>query len=78
MRGLTYEELFYIVTVIGIGYHVMRWLLRISFKDTMQRDFVEDMATNHLPHIYDALRRMASHLNVDLPDDPQIIYRKKK
>jgi len=52
----------------------LRWLHRHMRDDELQRAFVRDMATNHLPHIYDALRRLAHKLQVELPDPPPVHF----
>ncbi len=52
----------------------MRWLHRRTRDDEIQRAFVRDMATNHLPHIYDALRIIARGLNIEIEDPPLIQY----
>ncbi|MGA2481745.1 MAG: hypothetical protein ABSF92_01340 [Candidatus Acidiferrales bacterium] len=36
----------------------LRWLQRRMRDDEIVRAFVRDMATNHLPHIYSALRQI--------------------
>ena len=36
----------------------LRWLHRRMRDDEIVRAFVRDMATNHLPHIYSALREI--------------------
>lgn len=36
----------------------LRWLHRRLTNDELTRVFVQDMATNHLPHIYELLQRL--------------------
>lgn len=36
----------------------LRWLYRRIRNDEVNRAFVHDMATNHLPHIYDLLTKL--------------------
>ncbi len=50
----------------------LRWLYRRIRNDELQRAFVEDMALNHLPHIYDALRRLCQQQGIALEDAPPI------
>jgi hypothetical protein len=50
----------------------LRWLYRRIRNDELQRAFVEDMAVNHLPHIYDALRRLCQKQGVELDEPPSI------
>ncbi|HLX00456.1 MAG TPA: hypothetical protein VKR82_17595 [Candidatus Acidoferrales bacterium] len=52
----------------------LRWLHRRLRDDELQRAFVRDMATNHLPHIYYALHHLAHKLQVDLPDPPPVHF----
>ncbi len=49
-----------------------RWLHRRMRDDEIARAFVRDMATNHLPHIYSALRQIAGHLGLELQQPPPI------
>jgi len=37
----------------------LRWLHRRTRDDEIRRAFVRDMAINHLPHLYHALRQIA-------------------
>jgi len=50
----------------------LRWLYRRIRNDEITRAFVQDMATNHLPHIYDALHRICRTQGIELPDSPPI------
>jgi hypothetical protein len=52
----------------------LRWLHRRTLDDEIQRAFVRDMATNHLPHLYHALRHIAQHLGMPLPEPPPIHF----
>jgi hypothetical protein len=49
-----------------------RWLYRRMRDDENQRAFVRDVATNHLPHLYHALRLIAARLNIELRDPPPV------
>ncbi|MFZ0821748.1 MAG: hypothetical protein WAM91_16915 [Candidatus Acidiferrales bacterium] len=51
-----------------------QWLHRRIRDDEIQRAFVRDMATNHLPHIYGALHSLARAMNVDLPEPPPLHF----
>lgn len=51
-----------------------RWLHRRLRDDEIARAFVRDMATNHLPHLYDALRLIGSRLGVEIPAPPPIRF----
>lgn len=50
----------------------LRWLYRRIRNDEIQSAFVRDMATNHLPHIYAALRLLCETQNVKLDEPPLI------
>jgi len=52
----------------------LRWLHRRMRDTEISRVFTRDMATNHLPHIYDALRRIAQHHRIDLPEPPPVRF----
>lgn len=38
----------------------------------IQRKFVADMATNHLPHIYHALAKIGASLGLELDEPPAV------
>ena len=42
--------------------------------DDLNNSFISDMAENHLPHLYDGMKRIAAKLGIDLPDPPPIRY----
>jgi len=48
----------------------LRWLHRRMRDDEITRTFVSDIATNHLPHIYSALRQIASEQGITLEEPP--------
>lgn len=50
----------------------LRWLYRRIRDDELQRLFIEDMARNHLPHIYDALQRLCQKQGIELDRSPPI------
>jgi hypothetical protein len=52
----------------------LRWLHRRMRDDEIERAFVHDMATCHLPHIYHALRLIATHLEIALDDPPPVRF----
>jgi hypothetical protein len=53
---------------------VLRWLHRIARDDEINRAFVRDMAMNHLPHIYHALRQLAAHLGIEIAEPPAVRF----
>ncbi|HXX45059.1 MAG TPA: hypothetical protein VEJ38_10035 [Candidatus Acidoferrales bacterium] len=42
-----------------------RWLYRRIRNDEITRAFVHDMATNHLPHIYERLERLCERQGIE-------------
>jgi hypothetical protein len=50
----------------------LRWLYRRIRNDELTRAFEQDMATNHLPHIYGALHRICRAHGIELPASPPI------
>jgi len=52
----------------------VRWLHRRMRTSEIERAFVRDMATNHLPHIYHALKLIAAEMNVDIDDPPPLRF----
>jgi hypothetical protein len=52
----------------------LRWLHRRMRNDEINRAFVRDIATNHLPHIYSALQQMAREQGIDLHEPPLVRF----
>ena len=52
----------------------LRWLHRRMRDDEIVRAFVRDIATNHLPHIYSALRQIAAEQGIALEDPPLLRF----
>jgi len=52
----------------------LRWLHRRTRDDEIGRAFVRDMALNHLPHVYHALRQIAGELHIDLEEPPPVQF----
>lgn len=50
----------------------LRWLYRRIRNDELLRAFVEDMATNHLPHIYERLNQLCDQQGIVHHDSPPI------
>jgi len=50
----------------------LRWLHRRMRNDEIARAFVRDVATNHLPHIYDALHKIAAKQGITLDETPLV------
>jgi hypothetical protein len=52
----------------------LRWLHRRTRDDEIRRAFVRDMAVNHLPHLYHALRQIGVHLGLEIEDPPPVQF----
>lgn len=52
----------------------LRWLHRRMRNDEITRTFVRDIATNHLPHIYSALRQIAEEKGIELDEPPLVRF----
>jgi hypothetical protein len=52
----------------------LRWLHRRMRNDEITRAFVRDIATNHLPHIYNALQKIAAHQGIALDETPLVQF----
>ena len=52
----------------------LRWLHRRMRNDEITRAFVRDIATNHLPHIYNALQKIAMQQGIELDETPLVQF----
>jgi hypothetical protein len=52
----------------------LRWLHRRMRSEEITRAFVRDIATNHLPHIYNALQKIAAQQGIDLDETPLVQF----
>lgn len=52
----------------------LRWLHRRLRDAAIERAFVRDVAINHLPHIYHALRLIAERHGVEIDDPPPVHF----
>jgi hypothetical protein len=50
----------------------VRWLYRRVRNDELTRAFLQDMAANHLPHIYTLLDKMCDRQGIDRSPPPPI------
>lgn len=50
----------------------LRWLYRRIRNDELNRAFVHDMATNHLPHIYELLIKLCEQQGIEVQPTPPI------
>jgi len=63
------------VVSIGVQFVLfLRWLHRRMRNDEIVRAFVRDIATNHLPHIYDALHKIAARQGITLDETPLVRF----
>jgi len=63
-----------VFTVLAQFVVFLSWLHRRMRDDEIERTFVRDVATNHLPHIYHALRLIANHLQIQLDEPPPVQF----
>jgi hypothetical protein len=52
----------------------LRWLHRRMRNEEITRAFVRDVATNHLPHIYNALQKIAAQQGIELDETPLVQF----
>jgi hypothetical protein len=52
----------------------LRWLHRRMRNEEITRTFVRDIATNHLPHIYNALQKIATQQGINLDETPMVRF----
>ena len=52
----------------------LRWLHRRMRNDEITRAFVRNIATNHLPHIYNALQKIAAQQEIELDETPLVRF----
>ncbi len=53
---------------------LLRWLHRHMRDTEITRAFVRDVALNHLPHIYGALRQIAAQQGIELEEPPLLRF----
>jgi hypothetical protein len=61
-------------TTLAQFFLFLRWLHRRMRDDEITRTFVSDIATNHLPHIYQALRQIAQEQGIALEEPPLLRF----
>lgn len=50
----------------------LRWLYRRILNDEINRAFIQDMALNHLPHVYDLLEKLCDQQGIERSPAPPI------
>lgn len=63
-----------LATTLAQFFLFLRWLHRRMRDDEIVRAFVRDIATNHLPHIYSALRQIAEEKGIELQEPPLVRF----
>jgi hypothetical protein len=64
-----------VVAAAGVQFVLfLRWLHRRMRNDEITRAFVRDIATNHLPHIYSALQKIAAQQGIELDETPLVRF----
>lgn len=63
-----------IIFTLGGLVFAVRWLYANRRSANVERVFIHSMATNHLPHIYHALNKIATSLGIVMDEPPQIKF----
>lgn len=63
-----------VLGALGASGMVVRWLYVQVRNSQVNAKFVEDMACNHLPHLYHADRKICEKLGIELEDPPPIRF----
>jgi hypothetical protein len=74
-RAMKITDLLAIIASIGglaQFVYFMRWVYRRIRNEEVMRLFVEDMATSHLPHVYDLLDKLCEKQGISRGSAPQI------
>lgn len=69
-----YGILVALVPIVAQFVLFLRWLHRRMRDDEIARAFVRDVATNHLPHIYNALQKIAAAQGIELDETPLVRF----
>ncbi len=71
------HKLSWLATLIPVAVQFvvfLRWLHRRMRNEEITRAFVRDIATNHLPHIYNALQKIAAQQGIELDETPLVQF----
>ena len=60
--------------IIGFAWAIVRWLYHGANAFQANARFVQDMGTNHLPHIYDRLGQIDYRLGIEPKQPPSIRF----
>jgi len=70
-----WSALFAAVLTVSVQFVLfLRWLHRRMRNDEIARAFIHDVATNHLPHIYNALQKIAAGQGIELDETPLVRF----
>lgn len=59
------------ISVLAVQFVLfLRWLHRRMRNEEVTRIFVQDIALNHLPHIYELLQRLCREQGIDAGNSP--------
>jgi hypothetical protein len=75
--GVSVHKLNWLATLVPVAVQFvvfLRWLHRRMRNDEITRAFVRDIATNHLPHIYNALQKIAAEQGITLDETPLVQF----
>ena len=75
--GVSVHKLSWLATLVPVAVQFvlfLRWLHRRMRNDEITRAFVRDIATNHLPHIYNALQKIAAEQGITLDETPLVQF----
>jgi hypothetical protein len=62
------------LTSLAQFFMFLRWLHRRTRDEEIRRAFIRDMAINHLPHLYHALRQIAGQLGIPIEEPPPVQF----
>lgn len=68
------EHLGRIGDILAVVGPALAWGYRIVRRIENNLKFTKDVAHEHLPHIYDRLRRSDEALKLEVPDHPPIVF----
>ena len=71
---MTIAEITYIVLALAQCAYALKWLYKRIRTAEVQSKFTEDMATNHLPHIYHVLTLLCQKEGIVVGDPPPIQF----
>lgn len=71
------QAVYYIGSILGYTFLIGRWLLKRHDDAKKSKDFILELKSNHLPHLYaeahwtsKAIRAICNHLGITLEEPP--------